>query len=605
MSDFLYHSRQQQPGHLAGLLKEIHPDGVSPESIEYHGNWGSLAVTEGHYRGFAPIETNRHLFVVIGGPVLMFRDNRFLMGNDPIAGSTALFERFKDGRLVWDEDLSGPFAVLILDKREQSVLVVTDLMLFLPVYEYAAGDEIVLGTHVDAVAGAAQSGEIDTVSLADFVLHSVITWPYTTYKHIRQCKPAAVHGYTCTAGGAKPAGTSAYWEPAEIPRFRSISDAAKQLHEAVSGYINRVTEGMTHVGLLASGGEDSRLIAALLPPHLKRDAFIFLDNMNREGRLTRRVTDAFGMELQVGLRKTTHYLDILPQSTRLIGSDQQCIHAHTLGFYREFELDRLDAVFGGFLANSLLKGDNRYKSRLQRKLPFLSQKALPGEDHSKPCQSNLFGSSILGRVDERRRDHLDRVRRHRKKSTHEWFQIWPRTMGFANANIAVNRRLFRSYEPFTCNEVVKISAAIPQQWKLNRRLYHKAFHECFKPAQFVPHSKGHLPAWPWWANVPLSFLYWAKKKFRNRLGVRKVYDGPWIDWIALLQTPEWQHQLEAACSEPFLEKWFGPAGNPDKSGDRCHDLRLTSMFNLIQTRYFLQETASQSTNEETQHSAGL
>ena len=527
----------------------------------------------------------------------MFRDNRFLTGNDPIAGSTALYERFKDGRLVWDEDLSGPFAVLILDKGDQSVMVVTDLMLFLPVYEYAAGDEIVLGTHVDAVARAARSGEIDTVSLADFVLHSVITWPYTSYKYIRQCKPAAVHGYACTAGGAKPAGTNAYWEPADTPRFNSISEAANQLKEVVSGCIARVTVGMTHVGLLVSGGEDSRLMAALLPPHLKRDAFIFLDNMNREGRLARRVTDAFGMELRVGLRKTTHYLDALPQATRLIGSDQQCIHAHTLGFYREFELDRLDAVFGGFLANSLLKGDNRHQTRLQRMLPFLPQKALPGEGHSKPSHSKLFDSSILARIDERRRNQLDRVRLHRNETTHEWFQFWPRTMGYANANITVNRRLFRSYEPFTSNEVVKISAAVPRQWKLNRRLYHRAFHTFFKPVRHVPHSKGHMPAYPWWVNIPFSFSYWIFEKTRNRLGLRKFYDGPWIDWIALLQTPEWQQQIEAACSEPFLEKWFGPAGSSGQAGDRCLDLKFTAMINLIQARHFLQETESQTTHE--------
>ncbi len=387
MSDFLYHSEVQPHGVLAGCLRDIyHAD--PPEVMEYHGDWGSLAVSRNLYNGFQPYETDSHLFVMIGGPVLTFRDNRFLTGDDPSAGTVSVFERYRNGSIMWDEDLSGPFAVLIVDKQKRIVRCITDLMLFIPVYVLSGDDDqtVALGTHPDALAYATdQQDALDKISMIDFILTNVVTFPYTTYTRIRQCEPAAVHEYHPYSDTAEKKKPSLYWKPLEENRFNSISEAAETLRNEVTGYIRRVTESMDHVAMFISGGEDSRVIAGLLPRDLKKDGFVFLDSMNREGRLARNVAQVLGLQFHLGQRKTTHYLDILPQACNLMGSGQQCIHAHTLGFYKSCELDRFPAVFGGFLANSMLKSGGMRKTKIQRKLTFLPEVGLKGEGTASRC----------------------------------------------------------------------------------------------------------------------------------------------------------------------------------------------------------------------------
>src|SRR5690625_2443835 len=113
MSDFLYSKNNISTSILAKMLKEIYHE-EAPLVYEYYGLWGSLAVTRSLYNGFQPLETESHICIIIGGPVLTFRNNRFLSTNESSRnneGTKAVYERWLNGNIVWDRDLSGPFAV--------------------------------------------------------------------------------------------------------------------------------------------------------------------------------------------------------------------------------------------------------------------------------------------------------------------------------------------------------------------------------------------------------------------------------------------------------------------------------------------------------------
>src|SRR5690606_6699219 len=122
-----------------------------------------------------------------------------------------------EGRIQWDEDLSGPFTILLLDKTLGAVTVITDLMAFIPVYSCQKKGEFYLGTHVDALAQAAgEQGCFDQVSLADFVLNDVVTYPYTAYENLRQLAPSSE---TTFVDSAAVPGVKSYWSPEEVNPF--------------------------------------------------------------------------------------------------------------------------------------------------------------------------------------------------------------------------------------------------------------------------------------------------------------------------------------------------------------------------------------------------
>src|SRR5690554_2270279 len=103
MSDFLFSSTPQPQGKLSRSLSTIYLNN-SVGSQEFHGPWGSLGVTVSRYYGFQPVETERHICVVIGGPVLYFQDNAFIGGDDPQAGTRAILEHWVTGKPDWSED---------------------------------------------------------------------------------------------------------------------------------------------------------------------------------------------------------------------------------------------------------------------------------------------------------------------------------------------------------------------------------------------------------------------------------------------------------------------------------------------------------------------
>ncbi len=582
MSDFIFSTTPKPKGVLTCHIQCIyHSD--APVVSEYHGHWGSLAVSRNHYNGFQPYETFEHIAVVIGGPVLYFQDNHHLTGDDPVAGTRAIYQRWQKGALKWDEDLSGPFVVLIIDKRQNQLNCITDLMMFIPVYQIQHDGEVMLGTHVDALARAAgQTENFDPVSLADFILNGVVTYPHTAYQALRQCYPAAIHAYKRDEQGrVRPSEPVIYWLPEEDNPYENIEQAALALRQGLQDYVERITSDMSQVAQFLSGGEDSRALAALLPKKLERHAFVFLDSMNREGLIAKTAAKAYEAKYHLETRSKNHYLDILPEAADLVGSGHQYFHAHTLGFHRTCGLRRYTAVFGGYLSDSLLKAHYSRKIPDYPRLPFVPSFFVPGETRSKQVNNSLFAGEVLNVITKRRRNHLQAVQCFRKKTAHEWFMLWPATMRDSMPNFYSTRRQFRSYEPFMAKEVIKISAAVPTSWKLNRRLFNKAMRPFLKPSLWIFHPDGRLPYFPWWINYPVQFAVCCSRFVGRRIRQTTGNQGPWCDWNQIMRGSEWQKVVKSYTDNFIrLNKLMKKPGLEQALND--HSLDFLQNINLLQ-----------------------
>src|SRR5699024_1961956 len=114
-------------------------------------------------------------------------------------------------QIDFDSDLSGPFAILIINKETCEVTCITDLMSFIPVYKLSDSRNVALSTHVDILAKLTeQNNKFDEVSIADFILHGVTTYPYTMYKNINQISPASIHALKEPSMGFH---SKSYWIP--------------------------------------------------------------------------------------------------------------------------------------------------------------------------------------------------------------------------------------------------------------------------------------------------------------------------------------------------------------------------------------------------------
>lgn len=586
MSDYIFSPTRQQKGYLAKHISNIYMDNA-PVVYEFHGGWGALAVSKQHYEGFLPYENEQHIFVVLGAPVLYFSDNKFLTEKDSSQATQKIYQRFvQESQMCWQDDISGPFTALLINKQTNQIIIVTDLMSFIPVYTKQDAQGLWAGTHVDALAKACnEKNNIDEISITDFILNDVVTFPYTVYQNIKQLAPGSVYSSKDMA-----LQQTIYWQPKEDFHFSNINEAAIELRSGIEKYVNTVVDNTKSIAQFISAGEDSRALSGVLPQHKKRDAYIFLDAMNREGEIAQKVANVYGAKFNVGLRSKIHYLEILPEASALVGAGHQYTHAHSLRFDKEYKLADYSAVFGGYLSDSLLKGEYVPKIRGISRFPFIPSVAVNRSPVGLKFStySNIVHTELLNNVRKRQEAHFEFVQEIRPTTANEWFVLYPASMRLAIPNFYSTRRLFKSYEPFLSHESVKIAATVQTSWKLNRRLFNKAMRPFLKPSKWIQHADGRYPYFSFITNMPIQFAVWTYRQFAKRLGFIAGNQGPWGEWRTVFASQQWQQQLKEVSNYndiSFFTEDIRKLGNSSK-------LTTNQKVNLMQAMYYLKSNTT-------------
>jgi len=523
MIDFLFSVDPTTETGLADALAHSRP-GDDQTTAAYVGDWGVLVTRGSAYAGFGAVDTDGYLVLVLGGPLP--RDNDSVAaGNAADDGTRWILERWKRQNVIrWDDDLVGHFLVLCIDKQQKTAELVTDINAFVQSYICEHGP-MVLGSHADAVAQAAGCvHEVDPVSVADFLTFGTVTYPFTMYGPVKHLAPASI---TRIDGDGRWT-AAAYWEPRETVGFDGIGDAAERLRDILTANVKRMCAGQGTVGLLMSGGEDSRAVASLVPETTRVQAVTITDSFNREARIAERVCTTLGVDWQSVQRSPTHYLDHAADSVRLSESHNFFMHAHVNGFVQS--LPRDCRVLGGLAADAFCKGVH------------IKQRAFLGYAFAACAGSWQFGNGGVDTprrdaVEERRHKYNDAIRNSRTNSWAEWHSLTPAAMNTDLSFLAINRRLFASYEPFVDAQVVKLSAAVPQDWKLNRRLFHRAMRPVLRRTWRIPHGDGRYPYFGPRANFLLRRPLALTRRIKRRLGIRAANDGPWPLWDEVARDP--------------------------------------------------------------------
>lgn len=536
MLDFLLSTDPSMASWLEASLRSV---AVDPDRLLrcYSGPWGCLGVAGQAYPGFDVVENDRYIIVVLGGPLPRY-DNSVADGSKPDDGTRWILHEWKVlGRLRWDEDLVGHFAVLCVDKTQNRVEAVTDINSFVPLYSTSPvgrTEVILLGSHVDALALASRRvDDIDQVSVADFLCYTTVTYPYTLYSEIFQIAPASIHHACTPAVQSQP-----YWEPIEAPPPGCFTECASLLRETIINNIQRICLHQPSIGLLMSAGEDSRVVATVARQKTQVKAFTFLDSYNREGRIAERIATQLGLDWRLIQRQPTHYLDHMQGSVRLSEWHRLFVHNHSVGFMDDWPFGL--RVLGGHLADTFTKGN--YVPRLS-----LARVTL-GIRHPSPRDIWTQRASPPDDVLQRRLAHTANLARMRPSSAVEWCRLWPSSQLISIGHFVANRRQCCIYEPFIDSAIVKLSALTPQEWKVNRKLFRAAMRPLLEPTRNVPHPSGMYPYRGLLVNAFPQIITrsWAKvrPKVYRLAGRRPINDGPWPDWDRLTTSPSFERMVQ-------------------------------------------------------------
>jgi len=156
-------------------------------------------------------------------------------------------------------ELNGSFAVAVYDHRARKLLLATDRTATRALY-YCQQKHFVFGSEVKAILEyPGISRKLNAERVCEFLAILQVIGPSTYYDHIKRVPAASVltwDGTRCQI--------SRYWEPrfdhADAPDIREHAAHAVAVLRRAMG---RCCAGAERVGLMLSGGFDSRVIAAV------------------------------------------------------------------------------------------------------------------------------------------------------------------------------------------------------------------------------------------------------------------------------------------------------------------------------------------------------
>ncbi len=182
------------------------------------------------------------------------------------AGRVAVFfARFGEAMFPW---LRGEFALLIVDRKEQAVVAVRDVIGTRPLFHQVKDGLLFVASEIRQVlAGSNTPPSMNKVMMASYLLYRPIQQDLTLDQSVLRVMPGCVWRCAATNPEAAPR-TQAYWTPPPTSESRRYDPAAlaEQFRALLEQAVTRATPNHPFAVTL-SGGLDSGTIWALVAEH--------------------------------------------------------------------------------------------------------------------------------------------------------------------------------------------------------------------------------------------------------------------------------------------------------------------------------------------------
>ncbi|QKT04803.1 hypothetical protein HUS23_13775 [Ectothiorhodospiraceae bacterium 2226] len=334
---------------------------------------------------------------------------------------------------------------------------------------------------------------LDPVSVADFLLNGTVCYPFTLFSGVYAAPPGAVTDVT-----PDDIQSEVYYRPDEGEDGAPLQMWGMRLREQVQKVLLVGLEGKRNIKVLFSGGEDSRAVVSLLPPDVECELVTFSDGYNREVKLAERAARALGRPLRFVRRPEGFYRQDIRARARLIGGVSDVRHTHVYGVLAD-SLGDADAIVGGFMSDSLFK--SMLVANASRTLRRIGPETLTSDFSTTPVgiadakQARWLDPEVASCVVERRNRHQDLLAEFRPRSAVNWHWLWPvgcHHEQFAHY-LAVQNLGRTVVEPFLSPQVYALAASMPDEVRVDRKVFRAAFGSPMGRAGWLPTSSGRIP----------------------------------------------------------------------------------------------------------------
>ena len=402
-------------------------------------------------------------------------------------------------------DFTGNFFIVLHDPLKESLYLFTDFGNSYHPYYYLShnNEKFHLNLRIESLyqnIDDKNKPRVDYVSIIDYMLNRSITYPFTFYEEIKEIPFASTITINYSSSkihfDQKP-----YWQPS-CRNDEVCSDQkylSEKLNNSIISSISERLSGLKDIGIFLSGGIDSRVIAEVISQNyrdLNVRCFTIYDSYNYEVEIASSVCDKLGFEHIPLLRNEEYFPSLIKSTHDLEGGHCHFEWASYLGFNTIVNNHNLDAVFGGYMSDSLLK---LHEDRVRAKHIFGRHCGVIEEFDNSSIEdlrggrnyinkfSFLFDQELLDELIIRRKNLFEYWENLRTDgSAYEWSFIFPFSRNKMNTNLTSNIFQFPGCEIYTDQRVIEIAKIASRKIKLNGRLFNDAAYPIIQDTRDIP-----------------------------------------------------------------------------------------------------------------------
>jgi len=595
LCDFLFSLNKNLSGKdLLTLIKKpynIH----APEGQCFDYKWGSLAVLEDHLASNKNIIKNEATIFAWIGDIVTDMSDRFTKLFSERLTSLQGEQDDKCTSLQTDElfgKLNGAFAIISADAG--GFCIVTDPLNFTMVYvgKNTRGEILSFGTHPDLVASVSDERlHIDMISVGEFLSSGTPIFPNTMYENVKELNPGRFYYVTFKDGRAQVK-ELVYWSPPEeLRRCYDDNKLAKELQDILLSVVRDRCIGLKKVGVLLSGGLDSRLVMAAVPETVDCIGLTFCNQLNRETRIAKRVAECYNREWFPLFREKDFLGKYLIDTTKLVGCEFDWVHAHSVGFVEEIAKFNLDAVLGGVQFDVYLKAyfaDDWFCKKRMRGLltDRYMRKSYSYADNTKIFWRQNLRKNIIEQMNLRRKRNYEENIDLGRGSIAEWLTSYVFSQDGTVAFWPVERRKLPTRLVAMDRRLLDFSFKCPIELKLGGKIFDKAAKNIYGAGARIPNANnGVRPSSRHWSRLVQRAIRKVQNRttiVRQKFGKKAQIQHSWHDYQKYWQESGVLSQLIQDYGKN-LEEFDGQVfANYGQELLKCRNIYWCDGFRLLQ-----------------------
>ncbi len=464
---------------------------------------------------------------------------------------------------------NGSFVLALLEHRDNRISLISDRLGIRPVFIGRDGQRVVFATELKGLlAGRRTPAAIDPQGTLELLSFGTHVFGRTWIDGVTRLAPA-----TCLTVDDNGVRERSYWtyrydESAPHLDQQSYSSVYARL---VDRAVGRRLAGPGRVGVFLSGGYDSRIIAAAVPPDaLPLPACTFGADHSRDVRYAAELADALGFDHHVLLPKRPYLMEHCRDIVwRTEGMLPFC-NVTSIQYHDAIQAS-MDIIVAGFLGE--FSGSHTWPALLmaRSRADVVDAQFAHLTASRAPAVRRVFNDRFLDSALAPMRarfaasyEAIDNDRPMNVADTWNFRYLHPQETYQAPA---IDRHRFEVRMPLTDRDLVDFALTIPPLARLEHRVYKKAIAFGFPAVRHVPCTNSGKPIDPRfaWEYAKMTAAWAGRKALAPLARLRRTRDLG-REFRDLAQDFRDEPALVTDVLEPLLadgvfsDEWFDPGG---------------------------------------------